>query len=122
MSKIEVVDNSEKVLKMFETAIGAGLNTVGSQATDYAQDLTPVRTGALRNSISWEVSEDESSVEIGVLKSAPALVPGNQLPKNYALFIEEGTSKTKAHHMLRRAASEHKEEYKKIIEKGLKNA
>ena len=29
---IKVVDNTEKVLKAFETAIGAGLNVIGMEA------------------------------------------------------------------------------------------
>ena len=33
----------------------------------------------------------------------------------YAIFVEEGSRNNKAHHMLRRAATEHKEEYKRNV-------
>ena len=55
---IKVVDNTDKVLQAFRTAIGAGLNVIGMEAAGYTQDNTPVRTGNLANSVDWEVKED----------------------------------------------------------------
>ena len=43
-------------------------------------------------------------------------------PIDYAIFVEEGSRNNKANHMLRKAATEHTEEYKKIMEDALKNA
>ena len=40
----------------------------------------------------------------------------------YAIFVEEGSRNNKAHHMLRRAATEHGSEYKQILEDAMKHA
>ena len=113
---IEVVDNTEKVLQAFETAIGAGLNTIGMEAAGYTQDNTPVRTGNLANSVDWKVKEDEKAVYVGFSKEKTAT------DVKYAIFVEEGSRNNKAHHMLRRAATEHTDEYKRLMEDSMKHA
>ena len=47
---IKDVDNTDKVLQAFHTAVGAGLNVIGMEAAGYTQDNTPVRTSNLANS------------------------------------------------------------------------
>ena len=113
---IKVVDNTEKVLQAFETAIGAGLNTIGMEAAGYTQDNTPVRTGNLANSVDWEVKEDEKAVYVGFSKEKTTT------DVKYSIFVEEGSRNNKAHHMLRRAASEHTDEYNQLMEDSMKNA
>lgn len=113
---IKVVDNTDKVLQAFHTAIGAGLNVIGMEAAGYAQDNTPVRTGNLANSVDWEVKEDEKAVYVGFSKEKTTT------DVKYAIFVEEGSRNNKAHHMLRRAASEHTDEYKRLMKDSLKNA
>lgn len=113
---IEVVDNTEKVLQEFKTAIGAGLNVIGMEAAGYTQDNTPVRTGNLANSVDWEVKEDEKTVYVGFSNQKTTT------DVKYAIFVEEGSRNNEAHHMLRRAATEHISEYKQIMEDSMKNA
>ena len=113
---IKVVDNTEKVLQAFRTAVGAGLNVIGMEAAGYTQDNTPVRTSNLANSIDWKVSPKEDYVAVGFNKEKASK------PIDYAIFVEEGSRNNKAHHMLRRAASEHGAEYKQIMEDAMKHA
>ena len=113
---IKVVDNTDKVLQAFKTAIGAGLNVIGMEAAEYTQDNTPVRTGNLANSVDWEVKEDEKAVYVGFSKEKTTT------DVKYAIFVEEGSRNNDAHHMLRRAATEHGSEYRQILEDAMKNA
>ena len=114
--EIKVVDNTDKVLQAFRTAIGAGLNIIGMEAAGYTQDNTPVRTGNLANSVDWEVKEDEKAVYVGFSKEKTTT------DVKYAIFDEEGSRNNKAHHMLRRAVTEHTAEDRKIMEDSMKNA
>ena len=113
---IKVVDNTDKVLQAFKAAIGEGLNVIGMEAAGSTQDNTPVRTGNLANSVDWEVKEDEKAVYVGFSKQKTTT------DVKYAIFVEEGSRNNKAHHMLRRAATEHKAEYRQIMEDSMKNA
>lgn len=113
---IKVVDNTDKVLQAFQTAIGAGLNVIGMEAAGYTQDNTPVRTGNLANSVDWEVKEDEKAVYVGFSKQKTTS------DVKYAIFVEEGSRNNKANHMLRRAVTEHTGEYKRLMEDSMKNA
>ena len=113
---IKVVDNTEKVLQAFENAIGEGLNIIGMEAAGYTQDNTPVRTGNLANSVDWKVKEDEKAVYVGFSKEK------SSTDVKYAIYVEEGSRNNKAHHMLRRAATEHSSEYRQILEDAMKNA
>ena len=113
---IKVVDNTEKVLQAFETAIGEGLNVIGMESAGQTQEKTRVRTGNLANSVDWKVKEDEKAVYVGFSKEKTTT------DVKYAIFVEEGSRNNKAHHMLRRAATEHGSEYRKILEDAMKNA
>lgn len=113
---IKVVDNTDKVLQAFHTAVGAGLNVIGMEAAGYTQDNTPVRTSNLANSTDWQVSPQEDYVAVGFNKEKA------NNPIDYAIFVEEGSRNNKANHMLRKAATEHTAEYKKIMEDSMKNA
>ena len=113
---IKVVDNTDKVLQAFHTAVGAGLNVIGMEADGYTKDNTPVRTGNLANSVDFEVKEDEKAVYVGFSRQKTTT------DVKYAIFVEEGSRNNKAHHMLRRAATEHNAEYRQIMEDAMKNA
>ena len=63
-NSIIFTDNLDEVLAAVDSAISAGLVEIGATAQGYAKDLTPVRTGTLRDSIGVEVNKDEiESVE-----------------------------------------------------------
>jgi hypothetical protein len=117
MAKQEIIftDNLDEVLGALENAIEKGLVDIGAKAQSYAKDLTPVRTGTLRNSIGVEVKPDEKAAYIGtMIEKFPE--------KPYGKYVELGSPTNVPHHMLQRAATEHTAEYKKILEQAMKNA
>jgi hypothetical protein len=114
-NSIIFTDNLDEVLAAVDSAITAGLVEIGATAQGYAKDLTPVRTGTLRDSIGVEVKKDEKAAYIGTMVERFPEEP-------YGKYIELGARGRSGVHMLQRAASEHGAEYKKIMEDAMKNA
>ena len=114
-NSIIFTDNLEEVLEAVDSAITAGLVEIGAKAQGYAKDLTPVRTGILRDSIGVEVDKDEKSAYIGTMV--------DRFPKKpYGQYVELGARGRPGVHMLQRAATEHTDEYKRLMEDSMKNA
>ena len=86
---------------------------IGLTVQSDAAANSPVRTGALRRSWTVEVNKKESAVYIGV--------PLGALVGDYAKYVELGTRKQKANHMLKNAVVRQAEELKKIAEVTMKN-
>lgn len=107
MADVKFTDNSKAVLSALEAAKGQALEAIGMTAEAHAKAITPVDTGRLRNSISHAVSGDSAYIGTNV---------------EYAPYIEYGARGRKAHHMLKRAATEHGEEYKSIAKAAFKAA
>ena len=105
--KVDYKDNRQQILSALEKGIKNGLDAIGLTAETYAKKATPVDTGRLRNSISHTV--DGEAVYIGS-------------NVEYAPYVELGTSRAKAHHMLQKAATEHSAEYKRLAEDAVKSA
>ena len=105
--KVDYKDNSQQILSALEKGIKNGLEAIGLTAETYAKKATPVDTGRLRNSISHAV--DGEAVYIGS-------------NVEYAPYVELGTSRAKAHHMLQKAATEHSTEYKRLAEDAVYSA
>ena len=72
------IDNSRAVLDELEAKTGRALTRISWQAQGYAQDLCPVDTGNLRNSIGFKVDASEKAAIIGT-------------PTHYAPYVEYGT-------------------------------
>ena len=100
-------DNTDEVIAALKNAKKRGLEAIGLTAEGYAKKDTPVDTGRLRNSIAHAVESD--AAYIGTSTS-------------YAPFVELGARGRKGVHMLQRAASEHTDEYKRIMEDAMKHA
>ena len=100
-------DNTDEVLAALKRAKKRGLEAIGLGAEGHAKKETPVDTGRLRNSIARAVEGDAAFIGTNV---------------EYAVFVEAGARGRKGVHMLQRAASEHADEYKQIMEDALKNA
>ena len=114
-NSIIFTDNIDEVLASVDSAITAGLVEIGATAQGYAKDLTPVRTGTLRDSIGVEVKKDEKAAYIGTMVE--------RFPKKpYGKYVELGARGRPGVHMLQRAAREHGPEYKKIMEDAMKHA
>ena len=100
-------DNTDEVLAALERAKRRGLEAIGLTAEGYAKRETPVDTGRLRNSISHATDDEAAYIGTNV---------------EYAPYVELGARGRQGVHMLQRAASEHTDEYKQIMEDALKNA
>lgn len=112
---IIITDNLDEVLKHLNNALERGLVDIGAKAQSYAKDLTPVRTGTLRDSIGVEVKPDEKAAYIGTMI--------DKFPEEpYGKYVELGARGNSGVHMLKRAATEHTAEYKNIMEDAMKHA
>ena len=99
-------DNTEQAIDGIDSAIGVALEEIGLLAENYAARKCPVDTGNLRGSITHEVDAGDNAVYIGT-------------NVEYAPHVELGTSRQKAQPFLRPAASEHGEQYRRVLEKAL---
>ena len=114
-NSIVFTDNLDEVLRALDGALETGLVKIGAAAQGYAKDNTPVRTGTLRDSIGVEVKSDEKTAYIGTIF--------DQFPdKSYGKYVELGARGRPGVHMLKRAATEHADEYKRLMEDSMKNA
>lgn len=100
-------DNTEEVLSALERAKKRGLEAIGLAAEGHAKKITPVDTGRLRNSISHTTDDEAAYIGTNV---------------EYAPYVELGSRGRDGKHMLQRAATEHTEEYKRLMEDSMKNA
>lgn len=100
-------DNTDEVLAAFERAKKRGLEAIGLTAEGHAKKETPVDTGRLRNSISHSTDDEAAYIGTNV---------------EYAPYVELGARGREGKHMLQRAASEHADEYKRLMEDSMKNA
>ena len=105
--KVDYKDNSQQVLSALEKGKRNALTAIGATAETYAKKATPVDTGRLRNSISHSVDGEAAYIGSNV---------------EYAPYVELGTSRAKAHHMLQKAATEHSAEYKRLAEDAVYSA
>lgn len=102
---VTFISHKQDVLDAVQKAIDRGLEICGGMAESYAKRLCPVDTGRLRNSITHQQYDDKTEV-IGTNVS-------------YAIYQENGTYKVKPKHFLRRAAENHANEYKAVIQNEL---
>lgn len=105
----QIIDNSEQVLNEFRIKALRGAEAIGKAAEAHAKAECPVDTGRLRNSISHNVV-DNDGIYIGTnVEYAP-----------YVEFIDRYNHPVGKAHFLRDAATNHSEEYKKIMQASLK--
>lgn len=105
MSEVNYKNNASVVLSALKSKKAAALEAIGMRAETHAKNLTPVDTGNLRNSMAHAVDGDSVYIGSNV---------------EYAPYIEYGTRRNKPHHMLKKAATEHGDEYKAIAIAALK--
>lgn len=102
---IVIHDHTEEFKESLAEALGVALEEIGITAEAYAKMKCPVDTGNLRNSITHTSDGEFAYIGTNV---------------EYAPYVEMGTSKTRAQPYLRPAATNHVDEYKRIIESRLK--
>lgn len=129
-------DNTKEVLSAMEKAFERGLEAIGLTAEGYAKkNETAIDTGLLRNSITYAISgesphiksyKDNAGNQSGTYEgNAPkdkdkAVYIGTNV--EYAPFIEYGAQGRPPLHFLQRAATEHTDEYKKLMKESMENA
>ena len=136
----EFKDNSEEYEYLLIQAIRHGLRAIGMTAETYAKSSCPVDTGYARNSITYALSgetADISSYKADAGKKGEQPKTGEyrgtlgKIEDNYVAigsnveyfpFIEEGARGRQALHVLRKAATDHKDEYKQLLTDSIKNA
>ena len=100
-------DNTDEVLAALENAKKRGLEAIGLTAEGHAKKETPVDTGRLRNSVSHTIDDEAAYIGTNV---------------EYAPYVELGARGRQGVHMLQRAAAEHADEYRRLMEDSMKNA
>lgn len=123
MAGIEVTltSNKDEILEALGEQLGQAMIAIGMTAESNAkQEITKavydtpesksgyVRTGRLRNSISYGVDTDEPAVYIGS-------------NVEYAPYVELGTSKMRARPFLKPAVVNYAGEYKDLLEQAMKS-
>lgn len=109
---ITVDSHVDEVLASLKSANLSILEAAGMTIQGAAAANSPVRTGALRSSFTYEVEGD--SVTIGV--------PMDALEGNYAKYVEAGTTKMAPHHMLTNAVNENIGKFQSLAVTEYKNA
>lgn len=105
-------DNTKIILAALKNAKARGLKAIGETAEGHAKDVIieehRVDTSNMLNNITHQEAEDYT--EVGT-------------PVEYAKYQELGTSRgIKPARFLTRAATEHTDEYRALMENSLKNA
>ena len=133
-------DNTDEVLSALEKAKKRGLTAIGMTAEGHAKkkitQAKAVDTGRLRNSITFAVSGESANIssysgDHGEEGGSYSGTAPNDKEKavyigtgvSYAAGIETGSHrKAGGVHFLQDAASNHSDEYKRLMEDSMKNA
>ena len=133
-------DNSKEYKDLLNQAIRRGLRAIGMKAETYAKENCPVDTGYARNSITYALSGESTAVssyeadrgkgdkppKTGEYRGTLGKIEDNYVAigsnVEYFPFIEEGARGREARHTLRKAATDHEDEYKQLLTDSIKNA
>lgn len=134
---ITVEDHSKEALEALENAIDRGLQAIGEKAVYYAADTINkagrVDTGLLMNSIDFKQGENFTVIGTDVpyaiwheVGTGIYASDGTGRKSPWAYQDKNGvwhqTRGVKPLHFLKKAATEHSDEYKSIIKNSLENA
>ena len=135
--KVDYKDNSQQILSAMEKGKRNALTAIGSSAeTHTKENITAdklVDTGRLCNSITYATGDYSG---IGTYtdnnKKSYSDATARNTPKDdevgigtnveYAAYTELGTQHIAAHHYLKRAVTEHQDEYKKLTAQAIQSA
>ena len=137
MADIKFTSNVNDILRRMEKGKRNALTAIGATAeTHTKENITAdglVDTGRLRNSITYATGD---YLGVGTYtdnkKKKYSDAKARNTPKDdevaigtnveYAAYTELGTKHIAAHHYLKRAVTEHKDEYKKLTAQAIKTA
>ena len=135
--KVDYKDNGQQILSALEKGKRNALTAIGATAETHAKEnITAdklVDTGRLRNSITYAAGDYSG---IGTYtdnnKKSYSDATARNTPKDdevgigtnveYAAYTELGTQHITAHHYLKRAVTEHKDEYKNLTAQAIQSA
>lgn len=109
--RIECSDHSDVAFGKIDRATTDALAEICQKAVGYARSTVPVRTGALRDSIGYEL-ETDGNPKIG---NVYATMP-------YAAVVELGSPTMRARPYLKPAGTEHMGEYADILVRHVRDA
>ena len=137
MADIKFTSNVNDILRRMEKGKRNALTAIGATAeTHTKENITAdklVDTGRQRNSITY-ATDDYSGIGTYTdnKKKKYSDAKARNTPKDdevgigtnveYAAYTELGTQHIAAHHYLKRAETEHKDEYKKLTAQAIKTA
>lgn len=111
---VRIESHIDEVMDELQDKLVSYLEAIGIDASSTAASVAPVDTGRLKNSISYEVVPDEMAVYIGTSVK-------NEQGHCYAIDQEFGTSRgIKGRHFIQFGATAHTDEYKRLLERTLK--
>ena len=130
---VKYTDNSKKVAEGIGDSLTRALTRIGLLAERYAKTDCPIDTGFLRNSITFALSGEEANIseyasDAGDKQGTYSGTAPNDAKKavyigtnvEYGANVELGTVLKGPRPFLKPAATEHKAEYKRIVEEELK--
>lgn len=134
MSDVKITDNTPQVKQEFSRALLRGMWSIGETAARYARELTPVDgTARLKNSMTHIEAPEENAIYIGTdveyaiwheIGTGIYASKGGGRQTPWAFQDSKGewhfTRGVKPKHMLQKAATEHSDEYKRLLESSLK--
>lgn len=135
----EIKDNSPQFLSALKNAVERGLEAIGMTAEGHAKDkitqAPAVDTGRLRNSITHAEDMSDNSVYIGTnveygvwIEVGTGIYASDGQGRKDAWAFKDKNGKwhltrgVKPVHYLQDAATNHSEEYKKLMKESLENA
>lgn len=136
----EFKDNSKEYKELLTQAIRRGLRTIGMRAETHAKENCPVDTGYARNSVTHALSGETAAIssyeadrgkngeppKTGEYSGTMGKIDDNYVAigsnVEYFPFIENGARGRKALHVLKKAATDHKDEYKQLLTDSIKDA
>ena len=135
--KVDYKDNSQQILSALEKGKRNALTAIGATAETHVKDnITAddlIDTGRLRNSITFATG-DYSGIGTYTDNEGNRYydAKARNTPKDdevaigtnveYAAYTELGTQHIAAHHYLKRAVTEHKDEYKNLTVQAVQSA
>lgn len=110
-------DNAEYIANAISRGLAKALDRIGAAMQSHAQQLCPVDTGRLRNSITYKLGGGG----FGFPGHGASLGSGDNTitvgtDVEYAAYVELGTSRMAARPYLLPAATEYADEYRRIVE------
>lgn len=112
-------DNTEYIAQAIDRALAEALDEIGRKVQHRAQELCPVDTGRLRNSITYTLGGGGYAFPGMGAAVGREVTVGSEV--EYAAYVELGTSRTPAQPYLRPAAADYADEYRNIVEGRLRN-